>query len=136
MTTALIVVLNVFFIAFVLVTVLGLLAWGIISEPDDHGLDRRSAGPPAGRVPAPRSPSGRAGAPSAAPRRRPRRISPPIAGCLGRAAAPSGAAALLFSMVAAELRACRPRGRGLAGVSRDRRYRRRDGYRLRITCIT
>ena len=32
MTTALIVFLNVFFIAFVLVTVLGLLAWGIISD--------------------------------------------------------------------------------------------------------
>ena len=32
MTTALIVFLNVFFIAFVLVTVLGLLAWGITSD--------------------------------------------------------------------------------------------------------
>ena len=32
MTTALIVFLNVFFIAFVLVTVLGLLAWGIVSD--------------------------------------------------------------------------------------------------------
>ena len=32
MTTALIVFLNVFFIAFVLVTVLGLLAWGIMSD--------------------------------------------------------------------------------------------------------
>jgi len=32
MTTALIVFLNVFFVAFVLVTVLGLLAWGIISD--------------------------------------------------------------------------------------------------------
>jgi len=32
MTTALIVFLNVFFIAFVLVMVLGLLAWGIISD--------------------------------------------------------------------------------------------------------
>jgi hypothetical protein len=32
MTTALIVFLNVFFIAFVLVAVLGLLAWGIISD--------------------------------------------------------------------------------------------------------
>ncbi len=32
MTTALIVFLNVFFIAFVLVTVLGLLAWGISSD--------------------------------------------------------------------------------------------------------
>jgi hypothetical protein len=32
MTTALIVFLNVFFIAFVLVAVLGLLAWGIASD--------------------------------------------------------------------------------------------------------
>ena len=32
MTTALIVFLNVFFIAFVLVTVLGLLAWGIVAD--------------------------------------------------------------------------------------------------------
>ena len=32
MTTALIVFLNVFFIAFVLVAVLGLLAWGIVSD--------------------------------------------------------------------------------------------------------
>ena len=32
MTSALIVFLNVFFIAFVLVAVLGLLAWGIISD--------------------------------------------------------------------------------------------------------
>ncbi len=32
MTTALIVFLNVFFIAFVLVAVLGLLTWGIISD--------------------------------------------------------------------------------------------------------
>ena len=32
MTTALIVFLNVFFIAFVLVTVLGVLTWGIISD--------------------------------------------------------------------------------------------------------
>lgn len=32
MTTALIVFLNVFFIAFVLVTVLGTLAWGILSD--------------------------------------------------------------------------------------------------------
>jgi len=32
MTTALIVFLNVFFVAFVLVTVLGLLAWGITSD--------------------------------------------------------------------------------------------------------
>ncbi len=32
MTTALIVFLNVFLIAFVLVTVLGLLAWGIASD--------------------------------------------------------------------------------------------------------
>ena len=32
MTTALIVFLNVLFIAFVLVTVLGLLAWGIMSD--------------------------------------------------------------------------------------------------------
>ncbi len=32
MTAALIVFLNVFFIAFVLVAVLGLLAWGIISD--------------------------------------------------------------------------------------------------------
>jgi hypothetical protein len=32
MTTALVVFLNVFFVAFVLVTVLGLLAWGIVSD--------------------------------------------------------------------------------------------------------
>jgi hypothetical protein len=32
MTTALIVFLNVFFVAFVLVTVLGLLAWSIVSD--------------------------------------------------------------------------------------------------------
>ncbi len=32
MTTAVIVFLNVFFIAFVLVAVLGLLAWGIMSD--------------------------------------------------------------------------------------------------------
>ena len=32
MTTALIVFLNVFFVAFVLVTVLGILAWGIMSD--------------------------------------------------------------------------------------------------------
>jgi hypothetical protein len=32
MTSALIVFLNVFFIAFVLVAVLGLLAWGIVSD--------------------------------------------------------------------------------------------------------
>ncbi len=32
MTTALIVFLNVFLIAFVLVTVLGLMAWGIVSD--------------------------------------------------------------------------------------------------------
>jgi hypothetical protein len=32
MTTTLIVFLNVFFVTFVLVTVLGLLAWGIVSD--------------------------------------------------------------------------------------------------------
>ena len=74
MTTALIVFLNVFFIAFVLVTVLGLVAWGIMSDRTTTGFDRGSAGALAGRDAAPRAAPDRAGAPSAAPHPRPRRV--------------------------------------------------------------
>jgi hypothetical protein len=66
MTSALIVFLNVFFIAFVLVAVVGLLAWGILS-------DRTSAASIADRRPRLRSASPRRASHQTAPaRRRPR----------------------------------------------------------------
>jgi hypothetical protein len=72
MTSALIVFLNVFFIAFVLVAVLGLLAWGIVSDRSitssiaDQRVRRRTASPR--RAPRETSPAQRSPA-----RRRPRR---------------------------------------------------------------
>ena len=67
MTTALIVFLNVFFVAFVLVTVLGLLAWGIVSDRTITAsiADQRARLRAAFR--------GRAPRPAAPARRRPRR---------------------------------------------------------------
>ena len=59
MTTALIVFLNVFLIAFVLVTVLWLLAWGITSDRTDTApiADQRTRWRTALQRPAPRQPA-------------------------------------------------------------------------------
>ena len=98
MTTALIVFLNVFFIAFVLVTVLGLLAWGIVSDrtirasiADQRARLRGRAAPSTPRVRRRR----RAGSPAAPSTSAHKSAQQAVVSV--RAAAPSGAAVLFFA---------------------------------------